>query len=309
MQLVLKSQEAVRSDSAPPVAQGVPDIARRNRKVTEMLWLVRALATALLRDHHFSISQEDLESYGKCGLLEAADAFDYRSGTRFNTFAYYRIRGAMLDAIHYGAGQCTRTEMTAMQRRSSLLARLDAEASGGRGERRGPLERLTVIDHDFAHAIAERSHRDAEQVPTPEDFLEHNSDIAHLREAIATLPVLERRLVELLYFHHDGSFEAVGKVLRKDRANLFRIHARAMSQLRAAFDKELLQRRRSDQRFRDAIATLPARHRRVVELLYFHHDGSFEAVAKRLRRTRACIVRIHARALKQLRAALAEVIS
>jgi RNA polymerase sigma factor for flagellar operon FliA len=309
MQLVLKSQEALPSDSVSPNPQGLPDIARRNRRVTEMLWLVRALATALLRDHHFSLSQEDLESYGKCGLLEAADAFDDRSGTRFSTFAYYRIRGAMLDAIHCGAGQCTRTEMTAMQRRSSPLSRLGADASSSRGERRGPLERLTVIDHDFAHATAERAHCDAEQMPTPEDFLEHNSDIAHLREAIATLPVRERRVVELLYFHHDGSFEAVGRDLREDRGNLFRLHARAIAQLRAAFEKELLHRRRGDERFRDAIATLPPRDRRVVELLYFHHDGSFEAVAKKLRRTRACIVRIHARALTQLRAALAEVAS
>jgi len=308
MQLVLKSQEAVRSDSAPPVAQGLPDIARRNRKVTEMLWLVRALATALLRDHHFSISQEDLESYGKCGLLEAADAFDYRSGTRFSTFAYYRIRGAMLDAIHYGAGRCTRTEMTAMQRRSSPLCRPGADASN-RGERLGPLDRLTVISHDLARATAERAHFDAEQMPTPEESIQHSSDVAHLPEAIATLPVLERRVVELLYFHHDGSFDAVAEELGKGRPYIFRIHARAIAHLRAAFEMELLQHRRGDERVRDAIATLPARDRRVVELLYYQHDGSFEAVAKKLRRTRACIVRIHARALKQLRKALGEVVS
>ena len=149
MQLVLKSQEALFSDSESRVASAVSDPARRNRMVAEMLWLVRSIAVALLRDHHFSISQEDLESFGKCGLLEAVDSFDHRPGTRFNTFAYYRIRGAMLDAIRYGAGQCTRTEMRSMvRRRSPLRATRTARSASKRADRREPLECLTIVDHE-----------------------------------------------------------------------------------------------------------------------------------------------------------------
>jgi RNA polymerase sigma factor FliA len=234
MQLLLESQEALRSDSESPAAPTLPDPARRDRMVAETLWLVRSIAAALLRDHHFSISQEDLESYGKCGLLEAADSFDYRPGTRFNTFAYYRIRGAMLDAIRYGAGQCTRTEMKSMVRRGrSLRDRVASGAPNMRAERGEPLERLTIIDHELA-ATVQRALWHEEETLTPEQLLEQSRITEHVRDAIAALPARDRRVVELLYYRHDGSFRAVAKHLGTAQSYVFRIHTRALEQLRAA---------------------------------------------------------------------------
>jgi RNA polymerase sigma factor for flagellar operon FliA len=46
-----------------------------------------------------SLQAEDLASFGAIGLLEAFDRFDENRGIRFSTFAEYRIRGAMLDAL------------------------------------------------------------------------------------------------------------------------------------------------------------------------------------------------------------------
>jgi RNA polymerase sigma factor for flagellar operon FliA len=231
MQLLLKSQGILDSEAEAPV---VPDRTRRTRMVAEMLWLVRSIATALLRDHHFSISQDDLESFGKCGLLEAADAFDHRPGTRFNTFAYYRIRGAMLDAVRYGAGQCTTTEMKSMRRRRAVREAAADGAANDRGERRQPLERLTIIDHDLAHATAERAHCREEGTDTPEEILERGRIAKRVREAISSLRSRDRHVVELLYYRHHGSFEAVAKQLGVSRPYVFRIHARALEKLRAA---------------------------------------------------------------------------
>src|SRR6185436_11792944 len=42
---------------------------------------------------------DDLVGYGHKGLIEAADRFDSKQGVTFTTFAYYRIRGAMLDGL------------------------------------------------------------------------------------------------------------------------------------------------------------------------------------------------------------------
>jgi RNA polymerase sigma factor FliA len=46
-----------------------------------------------------SLLAEDLASCGAIGLLEAFDRYDETRGIRFSTFAEYRIRGAMLDAL------------------------------------------------------------------------------------------------------------------------------------------------------------------------------------------------------------------
>jgi len=42
---------------------------------------------------------EDLVSYGSIGLFEAVDRFDSTRNNQFSTFADYRIRGAMFDAL------------------------------------------------------------------------------------------------------------------------------------------------------------------------------------------------------------------
>ena len=46
-----------------------------------------------------SVEIEDLISVGTIGLLQALDSFDDSKGTRFESFAEFRIKGAMLDEL------------------------------------------------------------------------------------------------------------------------------------------------------------------------------------------------------------------
>ena len=45
------------------------------------------------------IEFDDLYNYGMQGLLEAAERYDRKHGVTFQTFAYYRVRGAMFDGL------------------------------------------------------------------------------------------------------------------------------------------------------------------------------------------------------------------
>src|SRR3954470_7299495 len=73
--------------------------ADRDRLVEQHLSLVQAIAAKLKRTLGRTIEFEDLVAYGTKGLLEAADRFDPAQGASFTTFAYYRVRGAMLDGL------------------------------------------------------------------------------------------------------------------------------------------------------------------------------------------------------------------
>ena len=42
---------------------------------------------------------EDLVGYGIIGLIEAVDTFNPNTGAKFSTYAFYRIRGAILDTL------------------------------------------------------------------------------------------------------------------------------------------------------------------------------------------------------------------
>ncbi len=61
--------------------------------------LVRNLAWKIHQKIAGRVDLEDLISYGQVGLAEAASRFDPSRGGRFTTYAYYRIRGAILDGL------------------------------------------------------------------------------------------------------------------------------------------------------------------------------------------------------------------
>jgi RNA polymerase sigma factor for flagellar operon FliA len=63
------------------------------------LGLVRALAWKIHQQLPRSVDLDDLVGYGCVGLAEAARAFDQDRGLKFSTYAFHRIRGAILDGL------------------------------------------------------------------------------------------------------------------------------------------------------------------------------------------------------------------
>jgi RNA polymerase sigma factor (sigma-70 family) len=66
--------------------------------VLRYLPLVRSIVYRL-RPRTSALDVDDLVSAGTIGLIEAAERFDSRRGVPFATFAYTRIRGAIVDEI------------------------------------------------------------------------------------------------------------------------------------------------------------------------------------------------------------------
>src|SRR5438105_1748860 len=76
-------------------------MAERDRDglVEKHLPLVQSVARKLKAQISARVEFDDLIGYGSKGLIEAAERFDPKHGVAFTTFAYYRIRGAMLDGL------------------------------------------------------------------------------------------------------------------------------------------------------------------------------------------------------------------
>jgi RNA polymerase sigma factor FliA len=81
---------------------------------SKVLLLARRVYERLSPDA--SVQLEDLLSCGAIGLLEAFDRFEPSRGIKFTTYAEYRIRGAMYDAL--------RTQDTFTRRRRQLARRV-----------------------------------------------------------------------------------------------------------------------------------------------------------------------------------------
>lgn len=61
-----------------------------------------AIAAEIVKTLPFHVERGDLRSAAELALTEAAHSYDHRPGVQFKTFAYYRIRGAVYDAVRKG---------------------------------------------------------------------------------------------------------------------------------------------------------------------------------------------------------------
>ena len=61
--------------------------------------LVKHIAGRLYNNYGKNVEYEDLVSYGIFGLLDAIDKYDPLKNVKFETYAYIRIRGAIIDQL------------------------------------------------------------------------------------------------------------------------------------------------------------------------------------------------------------------
>ena len=71
----------------------------RDRLVAGCQGLVRSIAWKIRQKLPEHIDLDDLIAYGNLGLTQAANSFDPETSHQFTTFAYHRIRGAILDGL------------------------------------------------------------------------------------------------------------------------------------------------------------------------------------------------------------------
>ncbi|MCS7166655.1 MAG: sigma-70 family RNA polymerase sigma factor [Gemmatales bacterium] len=72
---------------------------QREELILSHLYLVRHVLGKLAARLPPEIDRENLEAAGILGLVEAAANFDPNRGVQFKSFAYFRIRGAILDEL------------------------------------------------------------------------------------------------------------------------------------------------------------------------------------------------------------------
>ena len=71
----------------------------RNKLIVHFLPIVRSAAAQLRGMSGSSTEEEDLIDQGVLALMECLDRYDASKGAQFETYAFIRVRGAMIDYI------------------------------------------------------------------------------------------------------------------------------------------------------------------------------------------------------------------
>jgi RNA polymerase sigma factor FliA len=219
--------------------QRTADQQRRDELIIGHLPLVKHVIGRLLGDLPSSADAENLESAGVLGLVEAAVKFDATRNAQFKTFAYLRIRGAIVDEL---------------RRNSPLPQHVLARVALIRKAYRTLPHPITVealvaatglTEDEVADALAaerfakttswEQSAEPGGLEPAapetaPDEDAERVERAAKLAAAIEKLPEKERRAVTM-YYQQDMRLKEIAAVMGLSVSRVSRVLSKALFEL------------------------------------------------------------------------------
>src|SRR5689334_9422284 len=222
----------------------------QQERVEACLPFVESLARRMASTMPHSIDLGDLVQDGVLGLIDAANRFDEARGIKFETFAERRVRGAMIDALRRDAWprgvRRVRRELEAA--REQLRRELGTEPSLADLARRVGADvqrlertilRITTIESTSPMAnldTVDSSTLPAVLVPSeplsPHRLFEQTETRDRVREALASLPERERRIITLYYFE-EATMKQIGAAIGVNESRVSQLHARAIMRLKA----------------------------------------------------------------------------
>lgn len=221
------------------------DALDRDQLILDHVPLLKHIAGRMSLDLPRGLDREDLCGYGMLGLIAAADSFDKGRGLRFSTYAYPKIRGAILDELR-------RQDFLPRGRRERVreLDRVVAELQGQSGIPPVPEEIATALGATIEEVdeimLAARSAGQTSLDGGPSDGLiemlddpssedpvgsaEWHESKALLAEAIKSLPEPEQTVITL-YYAKELLLKEIGEVLGVTESRVSQIHTRALYRL------------------------------------------------------------------------------
>jgi RNA polymerase sigma factor for flagellar operon FliA len=221
-----------------------PEVVAR---VEAALSLVDSLARQVARAVGAYAELDDLISYGREGLLDAARRFDPERGVPFRAYASYRVRGAIIDGMRASGGLPRRAferlvAMRAADRVSAgaaedTLAAPPPAGSGPAEAERALCEHLAAMATALAVGLLTAgAYGDAGELVAvsgdqdPESAVAEAELLAVVRRAIAELPHEEQELVRRHYLEGER-FDLVAQDLGLSKSWASRLHTRAIGRL------------------------------------------------------------------------------
>lgn len=235
------------------------DEESRKKLVLHHLPLVKHLAGRVAVKLPFFIQREDLEGYGVIGLMEALDKYDHTLGNSFDSYAYHRIRGAMLDEIRR-QNWMPRTAWQKFQHLKNTKERLERELGQTFSEE--VLAKEMGIDVDELNQVQFNANKmylssldeeivgnDGSQVrkldlvedtnsPDPLSVIEEKETHRLLSQAIEKLGERDK-LILSLYYTDNLTLREIGEVLEVTESRVCQLHSQAIKRLRKSLNEML----------------------------------------------------------------------
>lgn len=221
----------------------------RNSIISKSMPLIRSIIGKINRPDQPLTQREDLESAGISGLIQALDTYDHTKNIQFNTFAYYRIRGSVIDYLRK-IDQLPRKQRKNYGQVQQVIQRKSQELGREPGEEEIAHELDMSLDeyHQLLTYVQQRNalsldntfnddsgtyyeiHADPDSI-TPDKDLERKELAESLKRKIGKLDERDR-LILTLYYYEDMTMSEIAMLVELSEARISQIVGKLLIQLK-----------------------------------------------------------------------------
>lgn len=231
------------------------DVEAKKQLIEKYLPIVDYVSGRLAVGLPKNVSKDDLSSNGVMGLIDAVEKFDYKRGLQFETYASWRVRGAILDGLRQGdwVPRSVREKSKKLEEGYQQLEQhylrsvTDGEMS----------DYLNITEREFQNLLQEvavmtlcsledpiREEESETRLTLLVDEKAKNPDYQvrefYLKESltkgIEKLTEKERTVVSLLYYE-DLSLSEIAEVMSLSPSRISQLHSKAILRLRGSLEK------------------------------------------------------------------------
>ncbi len=205
-----------------------------------------------------NVSRDDLVSLGMMGLFDALNKFDIKRDLKFDTYASFRVRGAIIDGLRKedwlprSAREKAKKLETQIERLEQRLMR-HATPEELAEHMELPVEEVyqTVQEHFFSNVLSIHEQQDQEEsegksfvirdehTKTPEQQVVRTELLGDLAENIKKLNEKEQ-LVLSLFYTEEMTLTEIGEMLELSTSRISQIHSKALFKLRRFLSSEMM---------------------------------------------------------------------
>ncbi|MHC4430261.1 MAG: sigma-70 family RNA polymerase sigma factor [Planctomycetota bacterium] len=236
--VALRAYSGQKQSCQAPIADG---------QIAEFLPMVHKIARQVVTYLKPPLSFEDMVSAGTVGLVRAARDFDPSHQAEFKTYAYIRIRGAILDELR--CWSFVPANLNKRIRQAQQLSRKITEQTGTTPADNELAERLGItvdeLYETFENARAQHFlslDDSSDESPAlgcllaaphsslPDERIEKAELVEKLAEAIEQLQDKQRQVV-LLYYQQQLTMKQIAEILEITESRVSQLHASALFSL------------------------------------------------------------------------------
>ncbi len=236
----------------------------RNQLILEQLPQVRFIAQKIHARLPHHIALEDLVNTGVLGLIEALAKFDPKRNVQLQSYARYRIQGAILDSLRE---QDWSPRLLRQKERQLERAREKLQLELGRAPSQAEIaDGLGVSDHQFqlllrdlqglevaslqeptyldGHSLDEKMADTAEESPFV--LCQRAEMNGLLEQAMSKLPLRKRQVLDLYYFK-GLTMKETGARMGVCESRVSQIHSSAVASLKARMKEVLITQQKAEE--------------------------------------------------------------